>query len=107
MQSVKGAFRPFVPPFPSTKQSGAISMEMGTAMFWSEHGHMTTARRQIKDLTGTSQQDLFNKMVQAKTTYINSQGALVSQRQNTDEHQAYAVSDPIAPQYVYQNCGHY
>jgi len=48
-----------------------------------------------------------DKMVQVKTNYINSQDALASQRHNQDEHQAYAVSDPIAPQYVYQNCDHY
>lgn len=62
---------------------------------------------QIKDLTGTSDTDLINKMIQVKTTYINSQGALASGRHNQDEQQAYAVSDPLAPQYAYQNCGKY
>src|SRR5258708_952461 len=33
--------------------------------------------------------------------------AIVAQRHSQDEQQAYAVSDPIAPQYVYQNCGRY
>jgi hypothetical protein len=40
----------------------------------------------------------------ALTTYVNSQGALVAQRQAQDEQQAHLVSDPIAPQYVYQTC---
>jgi hypothetical protein len=60
---------------------------------------------QIKGLTGTSKEDLFNKLVQAKTTYINAQVALVQQRRVQSEREAHAVSDPISPQYVYQNCG--
>jgi PadR family transcriptional regulator PadR len=77
---------------------------------WHLYGDLyipTDFYNQIKDLTGTSDQDLINKMIQVKTNYVNSQGALAGQRLNTDEHQAYAVSDPIAPQYVYQNCGKY
>ncbi len=62
---------------------------------------------QIINITGTSQNDLINKLGAALTTYVNSQGAIVAQRHSQDEQQAYAVSDPIAPQYVYQNCGRY
>jgi hypothetical protein len=62
---------------------------------------------QIINITGTSQNDLLNKLGAALTTYVNSQGAIVAQRHSQDEQQAYAVSDPIAPQYVYQNCGRY
>jgi hypothetical protein len=62
---------------------------------------------QIVSITGTSQADLINKLGAALTSYVNSQVALVAQRHNQDEHQAYLVSDPIAPQYVYQNCGQY
>lgn len=62
---------------------------------------------QIKNTTGTSQGDLINKLGVGLTGYVNAQGAIVGQRHNQDEHQAYAVSDPIAPQYVYQNCGRY
>ena len=62
---------------------------------------------QIINITGTSQNDLINKLSAALTTYVNSQGAIVAQRHSQDEQQAYAVSDPIAPQYVYQNCGRY
>jgi hypothetical protein len=62
---------------------------------------------QITGITGTSRDDLINKLGAALTTYVNSQVSLVNQRHNTDEHQAYLVSDPIAPQYVYQNCGHF
>jgi hypothetical protein len=62
---------------------------------------------QIINITGTSQNDLMNKLSASLTTYVNSQGAIVAQRHSQDEQQAYAVSDPIAPQYVYQNCGRY
>jgi hypothetical protein len=41
------------------------------------------------------------------TAYVNGQSTIVGQRHNQDEKLAYAVSDPIAPQYVYQNCGQY
>ncbi len=62
---------------------------------------------QIVNLTGTSQSDLLNKLGTALTAYVNSQGAIVQSRHNQGEHEAYAVSDPIAPQYVYQNCGQF
>jgi hypothetical protein len=62
---------------------------------------------QIKDTTGASQADLINKLSAALTTYVNAQEAIAAQRKNQDEHQAYVVSDPIAPQYVYQNCGRF
>jgi hypothetical protein len=62
---------------------------------------------QIINITGTSYNDLINNLSAALTIYVNSQGAIVAQRHNQDEHQAYAVSDPIVPQYVYQNCGRY
>jgi hypothetical protein len=59
---------------------------------------------QITNITGTSYSDLVNKLGAALTTYMNSQGALVAQRQAQDEQQAHLVSDRIAPQYVYQTC---
>lgn len=62
---------------------------------------------QIQNITGISQQDLLSKLIQAKTTYVNGQGATYSSRLSQSEHDAYAVSDPIAPQYLYQNCGLY
>ncbi len=62
---------------------------------------------QITNLTGTSQSDLLSKITNAKNGYFNTEIAIVGQRRNQDEHLAYVVSDPITPQYVYQNCGRY
>jgi YD repeat-containing protein len=62
---------------------------------------------QIQNITGVSEPDLINKLGSALTTYVNSQAAIVNQRRPQMEREAYQVSDPIAPQYVYQNCGQY
>ena len=60
---------------------------------------------QIKNLTGTSQQDLINKLIQTKTSWHNAQGALYQQRRSQSEREAHLISDALVPQYVYQNCG--
>jgi hypothetical protein len=79
----------------------------GTGHLWGDLYNPDELFNQFKNLTGTSQSDLFNKLVQAKTTYINGQGALYQQRITQAEREAHVVSDPIPPQYVYQNCGQY
>jgi hypothetical protein len=80
---------------------------LGTGHLYGDLYIVDVFYNQIINITGTSQNDLINKLGAALTTYVNSQGAIVAQRHNQDEQQAYAVSDPIPPQYVYQNCGRY
>ena len=62
---------------------------------------------QIVNTTGTSQSDLVSKLGTALTNYVNAQGAIYQSRLGQSEHDAFVVSDPITPQYVYQNCGRY
>jgi hypothetical protein len=59
---------------------------------------------QIQNLTGTSQPDLLSKVNNAFQTYDASQVTLYNGRLPQDEAQAHAVSDPIAPLYIYQTC---
>lgn len=61
----------------------------------------------IQNFTGTSRQDLINKLSAELTTYTNEQGQIYEQNRVESEKRAYAVSDPIAPKYLYQNCGRY
>lgn len=63
--------------------------------------------QRIQNFTGTSQQDLLNKITADFLTYTKLQDAFVQSKHNEDERQAYVVSDPIAPMYAYQNCGAY
>jgi hypothetical protein len=62
---------------------------------------------QLADLTGTSQDDLTQKIIAAKATLIAQDHDRYMARKNQGEHDALAVSDPINPQYLYQNCGVY
>ena len=59
----------------------------------------------IQNFTGTSQLDLVTKLTAELTTYTNEQDTFVSSHHSDDETQAYAVSDLIAPRYIYQLCG--
>lgn len=59
---------------------------------------------QIQGLTGSSQTDLINKLASALQTYETAQSAIYTQRIPQAEQEAHAVSDPIAPQYIYQLC---
>ena len=61
----------------------------------------------IQNFTGVSQQDLLNKIVAELSAYTNQQDAFVSANLNQSEKLAHAVSDPMNPKYLYQNCGRY
>jgi len=61
----------------------------------------------IKDFTGTSEDDLVSKLIADLKAYTDLQDAFVAANHNRDEQIAYAVSDAIAPRYLYQNCGRY
>jgi hypothetical protein len=58
----------------------------------------------IKDFTGATQAELLNKLVIELTNYTNEQGAFAQSKHGEAEQQAYAVSDQIAPKYLYQLC---
>jgi hypothetical protein len=71
-------------------------------------GHLhnpTDFYARIKNITGTSQQDLIDKLSNELTAYTNEQGALYTQLVPESERRAYAVSDLILPRYAYQRCG--
>lgn len=59
----------------------------------------------IQNFTGTSQQDLINKLSDELVIYSNEQGVLYTQLLPESERRAYAVSDIISPRYAYQRCG--
>ena len=59
---------------------------------------------QIKNLTGTSRQDLVNKLLNAKQTYVDVQAGLFKRRISAAEREAHLIADPVAPQYIYQLC---
>ena len=59
----------------------------------------------IQNFTGTSQQDLLNKVIAAFQIYTNEQDTFVNTNHSEDERQAFAVSDAVAPKYLYQLCG--
>lgn len=61
----------------------------------------------VKNFTGTSQTDLLNQYNTALTNYDNTEVNIFNSQRTTAERQAYAVSDPIAPQYMVQNCGRF
>jgi len=62
---------------------------------------------QIANLTASSQSSLTSQVRSAQDAFIQEQGGEAANRQPQAEHEAYAVSDPINPQYFYQNCGRY
>jgi len=50
---------------------------------------------------------LMTKINNASLTWFNGQESIYNSRLPAAEKDAYNVSDPIAPQYLYQNCGRY
>jgi len=62
---------------------------------------------QIANLTAASQSSLTSQIHDAQDAFIHQQNEEVDVRHTQAEHEAYVVSDPINPQYLYQNCGHY
>jgi len=61
----------------------------------------------VASFTGTSQADLQHQFDTAKGNYFTQEVNIFSSRATALEHEAYAVSDPIAPQYMIQNCGRF
>lgn len=61
----------------------------------------------LSPLTDSTQAGLVAQINQATLNYYADQNNQVRARQPQLEKEAYAVSDAIAPQYVYQNCGRY
>jgi hypothetical protein len=62
---------------------------------------------QLSPLTDATQAGLMTKINNASLSWFNSQEAIYNSRLPAAEKDAYNVSDPIAPQYLYQNCGRY
>jgi hypothetical protein len=61
---------------------------------------------QLSPLTGTTQADLQNQISAAMSTWNINQNSIYLSRKAAAEAEAYQVSDPIAPQYIYQStCG--
>src|SRR5258708_8759883 len=60
---------------------------------------------QVQGFTGASQADLLSQYTNARDSYRAAQRIVFQQRRNAIELEAYNVSDPIPPPYLYQNCG--
>jgi hypothetical protein len=58
----------------------------------------------IKNFTGATQRELLDKVEAELKTYTDEQDKFVELKHSEAEQQAYAVSDQIAPKYVYQLC---
>jgi prolyl oligopeptidase PreP (S9A serine peptidase family) len=58
----------------------------------------------IVNFTVATQAELLNKITAELTTYTKEQDVFVNSKHAEAEQQAYAVSDQIAPKYVYQLC---
>ena len=61
----------------------------------------------VANFIGTSQADLLNQYNNALQSYKNEEVDIFVSRKQALEHEAYQVSDPIAPQYMIQNCGRF
>jgi len=61
----------------------------------------------IQNLSAPSQQELSDLIGDARAQYDRDQAAFADNNRNQAGREAYAVSDPIAPTYLYQNCGRY
>jgi len=62
---------------------------------------------QLSPLTDATQAGLITKINNASTSWFNGQETIYNSRLRAAEKDAYDVSDQIAPQYLYQNCGRY
>ena len=61
----------------------------------------------LSPLTDSTQAGLVAQINQATLNYYADQNNQVAARKSQLEKEAYDVSDAIAPQYVYQNCGRF
>jgi hypothetical protein len=61
----------------------------------------------VHNLFDTSQSGLSEQIANKLLQYVSSQNLIAHNRIPQAEREAYAVSDPIPPQYLYQNCGQY
>lgn len=59
----------------------------------------------LSPLTGTTREELSTKLANESTAWFNEGEAIYNSRKNAAEIEAHAVSDPIAPRYLYQRCG--
>jgi hypothetical protein len=62
---------------------------------------------QLSPLTDATQAGLMTKINNASISWFDGQETIYNSRLTAAEKDAYNVSDPIAPQYLYQNCGRY
>jgi len=61
----------------------------------------------LSPLTDATQAGLQTKINNEFIAWYNAQIAIANNRRNAAEKDAYSVSDAIAPQYLYQNCGRF
>lgn len=61
----------------------------------------------LSTITNTSEAGLLNNVNQATINWYAQQSSVLQGRLPAAEREAFDVSDPIAPQYIYQNCGRY
>jgi hypothetical protein len=62
---------------------------------------------QLSPLTDTSRDGLNAQIATTFTNWFSAQENIYNSRVPAAEREAYAVSDSISPQYLYQNCGRY
>lgn len=61
----------------------------------------------LSPLTDATQSGLIQRIGNASNTWFAQQEQLYVGRLSTAERQAHSTSDPVAPRYLYQNCGRY
>jgi hypothetical protein len=61
----------------------------------------------LSPLTDATQNGLQTKIDNAFVSWYNGQVAIMNNRRNAAEKDAYDVSDLLAPKYLYQNCGRF
>jgi hypothetical protein len=61
----------------------------------------------LSPLTDPTQSGLQTKINNEFIAWFNAQGQIANNRRNAAEKDAYDVSDPIAPKFLYQNCGRF
>jgi hypothetical protein len=62
---------------------------------------------QLMPLTDATEAGLLTKINNAAMAWDSSQGSTYQSRLSSAEKDAYNVSDPVAPKYLYQNCGRF
>jgi len=87
-----------------TVQHEQVHVEQYATGIFSDLYKISDLMPHLLPLTDPNQQPLEQKIFQAKQIWRIDQDRIMAQRLPDAEIEAHAVSDPIAPRYLYQNC---